>query len=161
MRQQRRLVRRRVCHEVALRGNIVHDSLLLRLPVEALHQPHVDIDGRRRRHHIVGFRSHARRGEAINIQRRLIQQFQQRLTAAIRVPQPELPHQHRFIARSLRNRLLLQRAQRRDAVIEVRHQHMPVAHLPSRPATAPASSPGSAPNSRSVRCATRGSARTA
>ena len=31
--------------EVALRGDVVHHALLLRLPVEALHQAQVDIDG--------------------------------------------------------------------------------------------------------------------
>jgi len=88
--EKHRLVWGRVGDEVALRGDVVRYPLLLRLPVEAFDQAQVDFDGGGGRNDVIRFGSGARRREAVDVQRRLVQQCQQRLAPAVGVTQPEL-----------------------------------------------------------------------
>ena len=126
MRQQRRFVGRRVGDEVALRARCSPPRAVAASSSRGL-SPAAYRCRRSRwmESRCCAFAPSARRCEAVNVQRRLVQQLNQRLAACRRCDPARIPG---AALSSLRGASAMacfsSGAERRDAVVEVRDQHM-------------------------------------
>jgi hypothetical protein len=120
---------RSVADEVALGANVVDDALLLSLRIDADDKPEVEVSGCCGRDGVGGVGSSLAGGDAVDVQRRFIEEFEEVLAGAVGVAEDELLTEHLVVDGGFGESFLLDGSEGDDAVVEVRDENVAVSVL--------------------------------
>src|ERR1022692_1111767 len=81
-------------NEISARSNVVHHSLLLLTPIDADHEPKVQVGGGGWRDYSRGTSSCLAGSESVDVQRGLVDQVEKMLTGSIDMPEPKRTYEH-------------------------------------------------------------------
>src|SRR5580692_7185511 len=115
---------RSVGDEVALGADVVDDALLLSRRINADDKPEVEVSGCCGRDGVGGVGSSLAGGDAVDVQRRFIEEFEEVFTGAVGVAEDELLTEHRVVDRSFGQSFLLGGSEGDNAVVEVRDENV-------------------------------------
>src|SRR5258708_5788756 len=109
-------------NEVALGADVVDDALLLGFGVDAYDEAEVEIGGGGGRDGVGGVSAGLAGGDAVDVEGRLVEEFEEMLVAAVGVAEGEFLAEHVVVDGSGGEGLLLDGAEGSDAVVEVRDE---------------------------------------
>lgn len=115
--------------EVALGADVVDDVLLLALPVVADHEAQVDIGCRGGRDDVGGVGAGGSCGEAVDVERRLVEDLEEMAGRILGVAEPEGLHEHGIVVGGTGDGGLFHGRKGHDAVVEVGDEDVAVGVL--------------------------------
>lgn len=116
-------------NEEALGADVVGDALLLGAAVDADDEAHVEISRGGGRDGISGVRAGLTGGDAVDVQRRLVEEFEQMAARAVGCAEGEGVAEHGVVDGRVGEGFAFERAEGRDAVVEVRDEDFAVGIL--------------------------------
>src|ERR1022692_708917 len=111
-------------NEISARPNVVRHSLLLLTPIDADHEPKVQVGSGSWRDYIRGVGSGLAGSKSVDVQRGLVDQVEKMFAGSIDMPEPKRAHEHLIVDRGSGQGFVFSFREGSNSIIEVRDQNM-------------------------------------